>query len=287
MSYQTILLTGIPRSGSTLCCHLLNSYRNTLALHEPMKFREMHREDGIIGACRTVSEFAFFSRRRALHDATAITKHRQGVVPDNPVQTDDAPEGLRQEIVKGGTVALNERCSRDFHLIIKHNALFTALLPDLLDFFPCYGVIRNPLAVLASWSTVELPVNRGHIPAGEWFCSELQRQLQQQQSVIDRQLVILDWFFSRFQVLPPTNIIRYEELIASHHRLLAPLSYNSAYRSSVENLVSRNTNSVYRNAPIDALFEALKNHQGCWRGFYSFSKVEALYELLTSGRDVR
>ena len=48
-----------------------------------------------------------------------------------------------------------------FDLVVKHNALFTALLPDLLSAFPVYGIVRNPLAVLASWNAVNLPVKQG------------------------------------------------------------------------------------------------------------------------------
>ena len=35
-SYRTVLLTGLPRAGTTLCCHILNSCKGVLALHEPL-----------------------------------------------------------------------------------------------------------------------------------------------------------------------------------------------------------------------------------------------------------
>ncbi len=36
MQHNNIILTGIPRSGTTLICYLLNKIPNTVALHEPM-----------------------------------------------------------------------------------------------------------------------------------------------------------------------------------------------------------------------------------------------------------
>ncbi|GBL04167.1 hypothetical protein KUL10_14730 [Glaciecola sp. KUL10] len=30
------LITGIPRSGTTLCCNIINQQANTIALHEPI-----------------------------------------------------------------------------------------------------------------------------------------------------------------------------------------------------------------------------------------------------------
>ena len=72
-----------------------------------------------------------------------------------------------------------------FDLVVKHNALFTALLPDLLSAFPVYGIVRNPLAVLASWNAVNLPVKQGRIPA------ERSSPLHSSRSWIERQTALL------------------------------------------------------------------------------------------------
>jgi hypothetical protein len=40
MNDNNILITGTPRSGTTLPCHLLNELPDTVALHEPMKVKE-------------------------------------------------------------------------------------------------------------------------------------------------------------------------------------------------------------------------------------------------------
>jgi hypothetical protein len=37
MSENDVVLTGLPRSGTTLTCHLLNKLPDTVALHEPMQ----------------------------------------------------------------------------------------------------------------------------------------------------------------------------------------------------------------------------------------------------------
>ena len=84
--------------------------------------------------------------------------------------------------------------SDGFGLLIKHNALFAALLPRLVESFACLALVRNPLPVLASWQTVAFPVYRGRVP----------------------ELIVLDWFFERFEAnLPPEAIIRYEDLVES------------------------------------------------------------------------
>lgn len=41
MNENNIILTGLPRSGTTLSVHLLNKLPNTVGLHEPIKFKEI------------------------------------------------------------------------------------------------------------------------------------------------------------------------------------------------------------------------------------------------------
>jgi len=281
--YQTILLSGIPRSGSTLCCHLLNNYENTLALHEPMDISQFKAENGPLQACRQVADFAFQSRKSVLYDARVISKHQQGVIPDNPVSSLAEDHALRQEVVSQGSLSLSRSFSSPFRLIIKHNALFTALIEDLRHFFPFYGVIRNPLAVLASWATVDLPVNRGHIPAGERFAAELKELLGRTDDVLSRQLLILDWFFAQFQhYLPLDHVLRYEDLISDSEVLLSPLSYNTHKEQVGIKLHNKNTNLHYQSIDLSRLYDALMQSEGAYWNFYAKDDVTHLYQQLIS-----
>ena len=114
--------------------------------------------------------------------------------------------------------------SQDFTLVIKHNALFTALLSSLIRRFCCYAIVRNPLATLASWQTVNLPIHEGHVPMGERFDMALQSDLSGLESSLDRQLFIMRWFYNSFsRNLAQENIIRYEDIIDSNGNALSPL----------------------------------------------------------------
>ena len=44
MSGRNLLLTGVPRSGTTLCCHLLGQASDTVALFEPMHVMDLPTE---------------------------------------------------------------------------------------------------------------------------------------------------------------------------------------------------------------------------------------------------
>ena len=97
-----------------------------------------------------------------------------------------------------GEIAIDKPLSARFTLLIKHNALFAALLPRLTETFSCLALVRNPLSVLASWQTVDLPVHRGRIPAGEELDGDLHWALEREPEVLRRQLIVLDWFFGQF-----------------------------------------------------------------------------------------
>jgi hypothetical protein len=53
LNQTNIVSTGLPRSGTTLTCHLLNKLPNTVALHEPIapgQFVDLESEDAEDGA---------------------------------------------------------------------------------------------------------------------------------------------------------------------------------------------------------------------------------------------
>ncbi len=176
-----------------------------------------------------------------------------GRLVDDSVSTAATDDGLRPPRGGRGEVRCDNALSEDFALLVKHNALFAALLAPLAAAFPVIGLVRNPVAVLASWQTVGLPVRQGRIPAGERFAPELRRALACEPDVLRRQVRVLDWFFARFAAhLAPARVLRYVDLVASGGlsllRLLAP-----AAAAPTEPLCSRNANGLYDPATVDTL----------------------------------
>ena len=203
---ETILLSGIPRSGTTLCCHLLNRFENTIALHEPIDpglFSDDRSE-----AIEIVRSFALDTRAQILNLGSAPSKQRDGQIPDNPVSRVD---GNRIETVAVGKVSFNKPLTENFRMVVKHNALFTALGEELRAHFRLFALIRNPLSILASWRSVELPVGEGRLPMGERFSSELSQALSSEGDLLNRQLMILAWFFDSYRKLQPEVLLTYED----------------------------------------------------------------------------
>jgi hypothetical protein len=115
------VLTGVPRSGTTLTCHLLNQLPNTLALHGPI-----NTAPG--GSRRGVRHDRASSARRApsARPRRVTTKHIGGKLPVSDLRA-LRRLGLRPPMAQYGEVRIDKPLG-GFLLVIKRPAAFTALL---------------------------------------------------------------------------------------------------------------------------------------------------------------
>jgi len=244
MRDSNIILTGLPRSGTTLTCHLLNKLPDTVALHEPMTVSEFPKLGEPSAICAEIDRFFEATRSSLIKSRTARSKHAQGKVPDNPFPDKYSPSGLRLgRAAAVSTITIDKDLSENFLLIIKHPAAFTALLPVLVERFRCFAVIRNPVSVLSSWNSISVPVENGHAPAAENLDPGLKKSLSLLDDKFDRQLCLLSWFFDKYRrFLPDDRIIRYETTIASRGANLAVITERAAVLQ--EPLENKNKNKI-------------------------------------------
>jgi hypothetical protein len=273
---RNVILTGLPRSGTTLVCHLLNQVPDTVALLEPVgpgPFVDLLPDGEAI--LDTLELWYRKSRRRALKKGEVLTYHVGGTIPDNPFGEERSGEAPRQWLANLGRVRVGKELQRGFFLVVKEPPMFTALLPLLVQRFPAFAVVRNPLAVLASWNTVDIPARRGRIPKAERFDPELTRRLDAIDEVVERQLCLLDWWCERFErYLPASNILRYEDIVASGGKALAAIVPGAQQLN--KSLSSRNANELYQRKEVAELGEKLLGSEGAYWRFYSRNSVEEL-----------
>lgn len=232
-------------------------------------------------ACGRIEDFAVDTWRLVERERRAPSLHVGGRLDDNVV-VERSQTGLRRRQVQHGEIRIDKPLTEGFTLLIKHNALFAALLPHLATSFPCVALVRNPLVALASWQTVDLPVNRGSIPAGEQFDHGLRDALDGKSDVLARQTVILNWFFAQYRDnLPPERILRYEDLVSSGGGTLFHVLGHAGTPS--QPLASRNDHAVYRQVDIRGLLAALVDAGGAWTRFYSRADCEAAAQRLPGG----
>lgn len=272
LNSHDLLLTGVPRGGTTLACQLLQGCHDTVALFEPIDVSRLPADRDT--AVSEVLAFMVDARAQLHRNATAPSKQVDGAVPDNPFSSTIA-NGRRALLASPGMIRVQPPPARGFTLVVKHNAAFTALLPELSSRLRVLALVRHPLSVLASWNSVDLPVSHGRLPAGERFDPALARALEPQADLLTRQLLVLDWFYSRFErILPASSILRYEEVVESQGAVLRTSA--GLEGGSVAGLSERNASALYSRAAIPALVDALVRKPGRWQHWYPVETIAPL-----------
>jgi len=274
MKNCNVILTGVPRSGTTLMCHLLNKLSNVVALDEPLEAFTTRWSFHVL-ICKRIDRFFAQSRRSICTRQTAISKHVGGEVPSNTFGDQRDDSGWRRRLAARGEIHIDKVLTPNFLLVIKHPSVFTAILESLNKKFPTFAVIRNPLAVLASWNSVPFRVSNGHAPAAERLDKGLRQTLARMSDRTERQIQLLSWFFERYRrVLPEASILRYEDVISSRGRALSVITPQaSCFDVALEN---KNQNTVYDRELMQVLGKRLLETEGPYWTFYTKESVEQL-----------
>lgn len=270
---QTYLLTGIPRSGTTLACKILNDVANTIALHEPLNpggFKSNSRFDAALEAYKSIKDI----EQRLINGEAFEHGNKDALLLDNPIsvaQTDD----LRKAVAKRGLLSLPPQ-SKDSALVIKQNAFFASIIEPLKQRFPIVAIVRNPVDVMLSWRSVDLPVNRGHVPAGEKYDAQLRSFLATEPVVAKRQAYIYNWFIRQY-----TNanvpIVRYEDIITTNGKALT----DAFGFTHCESLKLENVKREYAEAEIIALQKVVSENKLMLSSpFYSLTDMQRRLDTL-------
>jgi hypothetical protein len=272
---ENILLTGIPRSGTTLACRLLCDFSQTIALNEPMDQRQFSNPH--LAKINIIKHFKTF-RKSLLTTGTAVARTKGGVITDNAY----TPDSLnRERVVERTSISFNKPLNSDFTLIMKHCAEFSLLLPELRTTQNIYAIIRNPLALLGSWASVNVPVSRGKVAKSAQLNPELNAALENMgDKLLERQLFILSWYFGQFQDISTDHIIRYEDLVKTPIKYLSPLA-GGEFNSPISTLQNKNTNASYNKKYLKLISEVLLNSEGNYWKYYTKDNVKELLQKMT------
>lgn len=284
MLAQNKILTGIPRSGTSLSCKLLNSLPDTVALVEPLSDNDLvsiGRESDI----HDLVTRCFDRTRATLHaNGTAISQNIRGNVTGNTVAEKGPSEKTLMAIVTHSKRTIRPRSSRRsrikvekplspcFSLYIKHTIAFTTFLGSLTNSYSCYAQIRNPLATLASWNTVPFPIAEGRAFFAERHDAALAERICRTKCRIDKQIELISWMFGKYsQYLAASQIIRYEDVVSSNGRTLAKVCPNADQLNSP--LACKNRSEIYNRALMRRIASRLLTYQGPIWDFYSRQDV--------------
>lgn len=280
---RNIVLTGPGRSGTTLTCFLLNKLPDAVALSEPIapgKYADRMPDHEAVAD--GIEEYYRNMRKMALGQGLVISKHVGGMVPDNSKGMKD---GVRQRIVDKGKIPVRKELEPDFYLAIKQPGMFTALLPTLAKRFPSFAIIRNPLAIMLSTSTLQNTNKRRKTPSAKvTYDPQLGERLEENKregaDKIGQRLLRFHHAFERYQEsLPETHILRYEDICSSRGKALEVIVPTASQLD--EPLENKNLNPLYPRDKVLRFGERLLESEGAYWDFYSREDVEEIMNGLS------
>lgn len=277
---RDFIITGIPRSGTSFVCALLNHLSDVVALNETMDINTLLSAPD--ASARTAVLRAYFASTRNSISKTGRMPQHELAGSDNNMFLSETVVG-RKSAKTGRLISVDahENLSSNFALGLKNLNVFALLLSELNVHFDCCALVRNPLATLASWHTLDHPVRDGQIVAAKRINIPLADRLADIGNSRDRRLALLAWYYERFtEVLKADRIFRYEDIISSNGRNLETMfpSASKLPHLQTEPLQNHNESRLY-GAATEAIGDAetLLEDQShaCWR-IYAPSEVRAL-----------
>jgi hypothetical protein len=206
-----------------LAAAIIDQAPNSLCLSEPDQHVDLMREAATAEdfVARLSQEFDTI-RRTILTGGSVPDRRRADGAPITNYFSDPLPNGCRETTFTICNVT-RPGLSKDFVLGVKHNALYSAVLPEIVASarFRVVALIRDPVALVMSWRSLDLPISRGRLPAGERFWPELGALCRAKLELVEKQIRICELLFNRFlQWAGQVAILRYEDLVTDPMRLL-------------------------------------------------------------------
>ncbi len=207
---RDVIITGLPRSGTTLATTLAHNPPHSIALHELVN-KDRHSDDVRDVAVRIGAEYDEIRAKLLAGEAIAFRESLDGAPLTNYV-TKEA--GHRKKNYK-----CTQRTFRDlspkFALSMKNPALYTAILGEIiaLNRFTIIALVRNPIDLILSWRTVPFPIAEGRLPGGERYWPALAKVGLSERPVLEKQVLIWELFAHRFVAAGNAlSILKYEDL---------------------------------------------------------------------------
>lgn len=213
-----VLVTGLPRSGSTLVSALIDGLPDAVCLNEPSWQPGLLSKFplDILPFCKWLSgDYAW--TRQQIFMQEAVTDFRAA---DGSPLLDGLLDPMQKRNDKGepeGVVFLRPGLSADFILAMRHHALYTSILPTLVKFrqFKIIAVIRHPFDVLNSWRQLQIPLPARGRPHGiARFWPEALAIAEAKMEAADQMVQLYDTYIQRYHELREhVTIVKFEDVI--------------------------------------------------------------------------
>jgi len=255
---RNVLLTGIPRSGTTLLTALLDYPPTSVAIGEPQGLGALQKKyaKDHTGFIKKLNEYFTdirdnISNKKPFKDRVSVN----GKPLTNYVESSGG-QRAKSYLIADRNV---EHVEKNFYLVLKAPVIFTAVLPAILaaKSYKVIAIIRNPLSTILSWNTVDFPISKGRLPAGEEYWPELGEVANANFSIIEKQVRIWELFVRRYvEHQSEITLLKYEDVVCN------PKAVSDSLCMPFSNIEINNMNSnpVYDSSKISCIKEMLFEH---------------------------
>lgn len=258
---KDLIVTGIPRGGTTLTAALIDSLNDTICLSEPnWQGKWFFKEKKARKLVKLITEDFNVVREKILKQESIIDKRNSDGTPVTNYfgsQRKGPKQKNNPKLKRSITFPVKDE---NFTLGMKHNAHYTSILPELIqtDQFSIIAVMRHPVPTILSWLSLNLPISKGKLPAGEGVWTELREITDSNDQLLTKQVRIYDLFCQRYMELEKhIHLLKYEDIVKSPS-ILEELT-GQIYEREL-NLDNRNRSKIYDYRMEDSILEEITRH---------------------------
>jgi hypothetical protein len=263
---HNVIITGMPRGGTTLASALIDGLPDTVCLNEPdwqttsFSTNPMNYAKWLVGdfvrVRRKLERCEPIPERRAA-DGAAVTNYysydkETGTTTSNYQTVRFTRSGL----------------TREFNLAIKHNGPFLGALPSLveLEWFTIIAIVRHPIPVIHSWRSLQLPVSRGQMPNAVGYWQEMAQLTAAPMGLLEKQVRMYDLICRRlYELRGAIRMVPYEAIIENPQILTQAAQIDGTVNRSLIGSPSRDVPTE----EAEKIREALEKFGEYWRYFYT------------------
>jgi hypothetical protein len=263
---RNVVVTGIPRAGTTLAAALIDSMPDTVCLSEPgwhqwsLLSQSSHYAKWLAGDFIELRKKLLAGEpvedKRSL-DGTAITNYHK-------VARHSQKPTSQYRIVPITRPGL----SQDFTLAAKHNGPYLSALPAIVDlgWFTVIAIVRNPLDVIHSWRSLSLRVSHGEMPDAVPGWPDMAGLVKENLDLLEKQVKMYDLMCQRlYSLRDQIHIVRYEAMLRNPNLLREAIGVPGPMDLTLIGKPSRTLPDEVRTA----LLRALSAHGKHISHFYS------------------
>jgi hypothetical protein len=215
MSSRNILLTGVPRSGTTLLAALMDGAPDSVALNEPKwqyDWAEHHRDQGAPAFVNWLANDFAVTREKLLRGIPIEERRGADGAPVTNYYRRDTQETTYRMLhfTRPGL-------SPDFTLAMKQNGLYLGTLPKLVEcgLFTIIAIVRHPVGVISSWNRSPIPQREGRIPGASLYWEKMRDLTNMPIELLEKQVRMMDLMCQRLHDLRDhIRVVRHEDVTA-------------------------------------------------------------------------